>query len=375
MKALAIALTLSFPAAALAVEGNPPAGGADFVAQARELYRVAACGGDDAVPEKFDPKIVEAHCQELREKIDEYRHKWVDVAAPVLAGIVPADAPRTVVYPFGGGDLLTALATFPNATEITTISLEPAGDARKIDAVPKGKVKDALHTNRDDIERLFKVAHSKTTNLDIVSHGDLPGELLFELVGLVVHDYEPLSVKYIHLGPEGQVLYYGDAEIGDKANAKEVFKNVEISFRKRGDAAAPVKTFRHFSWNLDDKHLAADGAIMKHLEAKGRVSAMTKAASYLLWWPDFKTMRDYLLANADFMISDSTGIPPHFGKPAGFDYQTWGTFDGPFLAAGKAETAEFKKLWDENPKQDLAFRYGYPDSKHHSHMMVIRKHK
>ncbi len=87
---------------------------------------------------------------------------------------------------------------------------------------------------------------------------------------------------------------------------------------------------------------------------------MTKAASYLLWWPDFKTMRDYLLANAEFMISDSTGIPPHFGRPAGFDYQTWGTFDGPFLAAGKAETDEFKKLWSENPKQDLAFRYGYP---------------
>src|SRR6266571_32060 len=86
---------------------------ADFVPQAKELYRVAACGGDDPVGDKFDAKIVDSHCAELREKIDEYKHKWVDVAKPFLATLVPANASSTVIYPFGGGDLLTALATFP----------------------------------------------------------------------------------------------------------------------------------------------------------------------------------------------------------------------------------------------------------------------
>ena len=40
--------------------------------------------------------------------------------------------PKTVVYPFGGGDLLSALVAFPDATEITTISLEQAGDPRRL---------------------------------------------------------------------------------------------------------------------------------------------------------------------------------------------------------------------------------------------------
>ncbi len=159
---------------------------------------------------------------------------------PVLSTIVPADVPKTVVYPFGGGDLLTALATYPNATEITTISLEKAGDARKIDQIPKGKVKEALETNRKDIERLFKVAHSKTTNLAIVSTGDLPGELLFELVGLVVHDYEPLSVHYFHLGPDGSVVYYADSDLADKTATSDVF-NVEIVFMFRQPARRRVR--------------------------------------------------------------------------------------------------------------------------------------
>jgi hypothetical protein len=344
----------------------------DFIAQAKELYRVAACGGDDPVPEKFDPKVVDAHCRELGEKMGEYRKKWVEVAEPFLAGVVPADLPTTVVYPFGGGDLLTALATFPAAKEITTLSLEKAGDARLIDRIGRDKLRTELDTDRKDIARLFKVAHSKTTNLEIVSTGSLPGELVFVLTALAVYDYEPLTLKYFRLGADGQVGYVTEDDLKDPRK-KDLFHDMEIAFRKRGVPTAPVRVYRHISANLDDKHLKSDPSALRHLEAKGQVAAMTKAASYLLWWPDFSTIRNYLLGHMVWMISDSTGILPHFAQPAGFEQITYGTFDGPFLAAGKAETAELKKLWQSNPHHDLAFRYGYPDSHHHSHLMITRK--
>jgi hypothetical protein len=38
------------------------------------------------------------------------------------------------------------------------------------------------------------------------------------------------------------------------------------------------------------------------------VAAMTKAASYMLWNNAFTTMREWLVAHAVFMISDSTGV-------------------------------------------------------------------
>ncbi|MCP6484481.1 hypothetical protein NL492_27120, partial [Klebsiella pneumoniae] len=71
-------------------------------------------------------------CQMLKSGYDEYKHEWLDVASPFLARLRPANLPKQVVYPFGGGDLVTALATFPDLTEITTISLEIAGDIRGI---------------------------------------------------------------------------------------------------------------------------------------------------------------------------------------------------------------------------------------------------
>lgn len=379
--ALALLAAVTCPAPARA---DTPA---DFITDARLLYRIAACGGDEPVDARYDAKMIDAHCKELREKIDEYKKKWVEVAKPFLASVVPANLPTTVVYPFGGGDLLTALATFPAATEITTLSLEKSGDARTIGTIAKGKLKDELETNRKDVIRLFKVAHSKTENLSIVSTGALPGELIFVLVGLVVHDYEPLTLRYFKLLPDGKIEYLTEETLAQIAAAKDkkskaklgkdLWNNMEISFRLKGQPAAPIKIYRHIAANLDDKHLKADPAPIKHLEAKGKVTAMTKAASYLLAWEDFSTVRNYLLANMEWMISDSTGILPRWAKPAGFEQITYGTFEKApeFASPGHAETEEWKKLWKTNPHQELAFRYGYPDGAHHSHLVITRKAK
>jgi hypothetical protein len=379
-RALAVALLFLLPTSTAFAQG------ADFGAQAKLLFRIGACGGNDPLPATVDAKMVDAHCKELAAKKDRYKTRWIDVAAPYLAKIVPAGLPDKLVYPFGGGDLLTALATFPNAKEITTLSLELAGDVRRVETLTKPQLAAALATNRQNIGRLFAVAHSKTTNLTIVTKGDLPGQILFALTALALHGYEPLSLRYFKISPNGDLVYLSQAELdGAMAEAgklkgaarlkaeQEIFKNLELTFRKLGDATAPVKTFRHISANLDDDHVKADPGPLKHLEQKGKVAAMTKAASYLLWWGNFSLIRQYLLDHMVWMISDSTGIPPRYAEPAGFEQVTYGKFNGPFLPAGMGEGNAFKKLWSTNPQVALPFRYGYPDNSRNAHMMVTRK--
>src|SRR5688572_5527201 len=105
--------------------------GVDFIDDAKLLYRVAACGGGDAVDAKLTT-IVAKHCKAINEKLDKFRDEYFVKHREWFTGVVPKDAPKTVVYPFGGGDLLSALVAFPDATEITTISLELAGDPRRL---------------------------------------------------------------------------------------------------------------------------------------------------------------------------------------------------------------------------------------------------
>jgi hypothetical protein len=363
--------------AAPAVVPDVPLEGLDFIAQARVLFRIGACGAGD-VPARFDAAVVSKHCDELTHAADDYRRSWVDVARPVLASLRPRDLPRVVVYPFGGGDLVSALATFPDATEITTISLEPAGDVRPIDTLPPDLLAHELGVHRSHLERLYEKAHSRTDNLEKEARTQLPGEILFDLAALVVHGAEPVSLRYFRLGADGKPVYLSQADLDlAKKNADKhaLFENAELRFRVAGRADAPVQVLRHVAYNLDDWHLRADGSLLAYLNGRPKVAAMTKAASHLLWNDHFTLIRNWLADHTDWMVSDSTGIPPRYAKPAGFVQDTFGKFGGPapFGLPDAQDADDFVKLFAANPQHDLAFRYGYPDKDGNAHLVVTRR--
>jgi hypothetical protein len=372
-----------------------PAPTTDFSPQVRALFRVAACASDDAPPARLleRKRAIDAHCKEMEQVIASYKKAWADDAERFIAELRPRDLTKTVVYPFGGGDLVSALVVFPDATEITTISLEAAGDVRTIDTISPGRLGGELDDITFDIRRLYRAAHSTTKSLQHASHSTLPGTLLFALAGLAVHGMEPLELRYFDIERDGSLRYLSGDELDQRAaeivaNKKDkapkkvthywyeqasAFANVEIKFRPRGDAHAAVRTYRHVVANLDDAHMTADDRVLVHLRGKGKVAVMTKAASFLLWYDDFTQVRDYLLKHVAWMISDASGIPPSYAEPAGFEQVTYGQFDGPyFVIDDKNVRAQFVKLWKGQPRRELPFRFGYPDSAKHNHLMITR---
>jgi hypothetical protein len=368
------------------------ADGTNFAPQVRAMFRVAACGGDDAIPDKFPQKTIDAHCKEMKEVYASYRKAWADEAQAFIAKLRPSDLPATVVYPFGGGDLSSALAVFPDAKELTTISLEAAGDIRAIDTIPKAKLANDLDEITFDIRRLYKAAHSTTKSLQAASHSTLPGTIMMALAGLAVHDMEPVSLRYFDFDPDGKIRYLSQDELEQRAaelaahkkdppkklphfwyEQDSAYANVEIEYRPRGDATAPLRVYRHIVANLDDAHMSNDDRVLRHLRSKGKVAVMTKAASFLLWYDDFSQIRDYLLQNVAWMVSDASGLPPSFAGPAGFEQITYGDFTGTyFTPEGKDRRDEFVKLWKNQPHRDLPFRFGYPDNARHNHLMITR---
>jgi hypothetical protein len=362
--------------------------GKDFAEEARLLFRVAACAGDAPLPANLDAAVVKAHCDEILPKIEAYRTRYVGVVKPFLAALEPPGLPTTVVYPFGGGDLVTALTAYPDAREITTISLELPGDPRRIRAMSADSLSRSLKQLRGELgELLFVDDYSRSETLKRTQRGDLPGELCFFLTALAVHGYEPVSLRYFTLRPDGAIHYLGEEEIESAERTlavhrkgtwtppdfSESFANTELTFRRKGEAAdAPLRVHRHLAVNLSDDFLDKNPALLRHLEAKGRVSAMTKAASYLLWKDGFSRIRGYLLGHLDFMVSDSTGIPPRFATGAGFVQETYGTFKSSLLGASREHNLAFNALWKKQPQRKLPFRFGYLDSAKTVHLLVTR---
>jgi hypothetical protein len=363
---------------------SPPPGGEEFGADARLLFRVVACAGDAPLPASMDPAVVDEHCRWLVPRLEAYRRDYLSRVTSFFADRRPPDLPPTVVYPFGGGDLLSALATYPAARDYTTLSLEHVGDPRRIRDMDSTRLRQSLRQVERRIRGLFAYAESTSENLMQLQRGDIPGQLAFFLVALAAHGYEPVGLRYFSLEPNGEIRYATGEEIiadeGKRArrlNAlwvspdfSEVFSNAELVFKPAGPAgASALRVHRHLAANLADGQLRGSPAL-HYLEAKGKVAAMTKAASYLLWAEGFSEIRKYLVGH---MVSDSTGLPPSLLSKNGFLIETYGRYRGPFLAARHSVAEEYKKLWDEQPARELNFRYGYPDASGSNHLMIVRQ--
>ncbi len=367
--------------------GTARADAVDYIKDARLYHRAVACAGAAPLPSSLDAPTVAKHCEEMAKRFARFTESYLTPAQAFFAGVRPASLPQTVVYPFGGGDLVSALVTYPDAREITTISLEHAGDPTRLAGLTdKKKLAAALQAYRDAIYGLLTLNDSTSENLRKLEKGGIPGQLSFHLTGMAVMGYEPVSLRFFKLADDGSIAYVTQADVDALASTKakkvksgwvdtdfsEAYNHMELVFRKAGDPKAPAITHRHIAANLADKAFKGS-PLEKHLLAKGKVAALTKAASFLIWEWGFSAVRDYLLANMVWMASDATGIASRHARKAGFKQTTYGRFRGPFLPEANATIAEeMVKLWAQQPYRKLGFRYGYLDSELGVHLMITQ---
>ena len=356
---------------------------AEFINDVKPLFDVVTC--QNTPPAQLDAKTLAAYCAGQQKRYEHFKGQWAVKAHTFFSGQLPPPAtlPREVVYPFGGGDLMAALALFPEANVITTLSLELAGDPRRLLGIKDPKVlKTSLSAIANASASTLMSNDSLSKNLSATQQGELPGQLSMHLMGLALADQEPVSVRYFRVEPDGSLHYFTADEVKElegttaanlKSNWKApdfspAFANVEVQFVPRGKPDAPRRIHRHLAANLANDQLPP--GVLKHLEAKGQVIAMTKAASYLLWREAFTTIRNYLLGHSLYMVSDSTGIPPSHWREKGCSLKTYGTFEKSFLGTWEGYQDELRKAF--TTAQKLPMRFGYPDGSpgKHNHALI-----
>ena len=109
------------------------------------------------------------------------------------------------------------------------------------------------------------------------------------------------------------------------------------------------------------------------VELKGKVAAITKAASYLLWWGNFDTIRDYLLEHLVWMVSDSTGIPPNFLDTTKFELTTYGKFRHTAIKGSAEGESSLREAFETQEQRPLPFMFGYPSKAQHPHLFTVRR--
>ena len=359
--------------------------GHDFIDEARAIFRVAACGGQGALPAGISETAVRDHCSHMARNMESYRKNFAAKAVPFFERTVPSGLPRDVLVPFGGGDLLPALVVYPGASEITTISLEGGGDPRRLMKATQAQLGQALNMYRSNVGYMLLTNDSSNESIRNLDRGAIPNQLAFSLTALAVLGYEPVSLRYFRIEDDGSLHYLSLEEIASLEKSKGqrlkatwidtdfsvAFRNMELAFRKKGGGRTIIH--RHIAFNLDNAHFNGS-PLQKHLERKGKISAMIKGASYLPWFDNFSSIRNFCLNHMTYCVSDSTGILPGHAAAAGFKQVTYGSFSGAFLDNdGGSGAAEFRALFKSEPARPLDFRFGYSDVHRLNHLIITVK--
>lgn len=389
------------PAAAL---GQDEERGKDYQPAVARLDALIACVPGEPVPAGVSREAFTAHCAKLESTFDRRLHLYVEQGRELFAGLYPADLPRTVLYPFAGGDLAGALLTYPEAEEIVLLSSEPAGDPRLIDRAlaDPGPALDALEMIAG--AALLWGDH-KAGALAQAQRAGLPAALTLELMALAGHGFEPVGLHYFSLGLDGAATAlsardFAVLEAAEAAEAAEIaaheprgpgrrraaapprpaalalaraFDNAEIRFRARNAGpGAPVFVMRHVSVDLQDAELESRPEVLAFLERRGRVAAMTKATERELWKPGYDRIRRYLLEHMALMVSDASGIPPALAERAGFEVAGYGHFIKSPVTASDEIDAGLRRVFSRAVTRPLPFRYGDLDADHHFNLLITR---
>lgn len=244
--------------------------------------------------------------------------------------------PQTVVYPFGGPDLLHAMSMFPNASRYILLGLEPVGNAPDLEAADPGTVLGALEGLKRTVSTQLQHGYFITKDMKAdLSNGPLQGVIPVLLTALGLMDAQIYSMQFINAGGN---------------------PGVEIDFLLPGRG---VKTAIYVAGDLSNGGFQGGYPNWLSSQASGSV-AYFKAASYLMHDSGFSSAKNWVLGNCKAVVQDDSGIPY-----ASFDQSQWqanlfGIYRAPIKFFSKHDQPPLRAAYQSvGPLLPLTFGSGY----------------
>lgn len=256
-----------------------------------------------------------------------------------------------VFYPFSGADFIYPTLFYPNADTYFMCGLEKTGTP----------ITGELKTNyahyeayRNALTNFFNWGYFITKNMHNDMHNkEIDGVCPVIAMMMAIRGYEIISINYVKLN-----------DAGDFVKAETNSNSIEIKFFKSG--TRHEQTLYYLSGDVQNNSF--DANLKKYLDKtlpNHTVGTYLKAASFLLHWDSFSTMRNYIVDNSISVIQDDTGVPYRYLKD-NFDLTLYGKYAYPSSefssSCGQPDLEElFKKGGDS--VHPLPFQMGYKNSR------------
>jgi hypothetical protein len=304
----------------------------------------------------------------VRSKAFAEHHRWMAArwaeASRQIAAIeawrahelkIPNSDARTLLYPFSGPDFLNAHALFPAHRRYIFFSLERPGALPELEALTPSQfdalLRDVRHAFRDIFERNYFITGYMSTQLTTPwVQGTVP--IMAAMTAL--RNLRIARIEPVDLYPELTIAY----EAPDARRPRKLLRGVRMDLT--GVGAGPVQQLYYFSLDASDAALEFYPGFLGWVGQHRPASALLKSASYLLHDNQLEKTRAMLLASADVVVQDDTGIPYRFFPPP-WHVRLYGRYHRPIRSLRYGYQADLQAAYRARAGElaVLPFSFGY----------------
>jgi hypothetical protein len=163
-----------------------------------------------------------------------------------------------------------------------------------------------------------------------------------------------VRIEPIDLYPE-LTSNYEALEIG---RPRRLMRGVRIEFNQA--KGGPVRQLYYFSVDATDKALEFYPKFLDWMAQHRPASVLLKSASYLLHDGQFEKTREMILANADYVIQDDTGIPYRLLSHSPWQVRLYGQYNKPIKGLRYGYQADLESAYKSKlDRSELPFPFGY----------------
>ncbi len=296
---------------------------------------------------KKHKEVMEAQWKSVRARLDTIE-KWRDQEIK-LKDV----ASRTLLYPFSGPDFINAWALYPHHGKYVFFSLENPGTLPNLEAMGPKEFDALLNDVRNAFTEIFKRNYFITSYMGKqLTTPHLKGVLPIITTMMALNGLRIAKIETVDPYPELNKAY---AEPKARRPGK-MLRGVNLTFIT---AANKAHELSYFSLDATDKALTFYPDFLDSIARHKPASALVKSASYLLHDHQFSKIRAMILASADILVQDDTGVPYRYIKQANWNTKLFGKYHKPIAPMQWGYQSDLDKAFKDAQGEPLPFAFGY----------------
>ena len=331
---------------------------------ANSLARFLAGKPDDKYADLQKSEYYKNYSANAQQTWDELRKRTLDPITEWCKSNIPTfhNDTTTLIYPFGGPDMIFAMTFFPKDKDYVLMGLENPGELCQPDQLTTDEMQQYLDSLAFSMRYVNKYGFFIAAQMaEGFRNKNMDGTLHVVLYSLAMNNCTITSHRNIYIDD------HGDVKDNDGTAKKHPF-GWELTFRKQGDPR--TRSVKYIKMDLSDVMMKNKMEFPFFLNSIKNKMCYLKSASYLMQSEEFKIVRKLFLDQFDKILQDESGFA--YGRLIkDYDVNLFGTYTKPLKVFKIFKQEDLKDALENS--SPLPFKIGYASQHNESVLMSCVK--